>query len=110
MTAFRYEISKTTTLNGNHLELTNNWQRRKSVVHSDFQALGLIYNLADAFVRHDLSAWKTASEFFTESLAKLGWDKDIARVLLSAPTWRIRMYNAWIFTGECDKQETIKLD
>ncbi|HEK1008409.1 TPA: hypothetical protein SMP92_001665 [Pseudomonas putida] len=77
---------------------------------SAFQGVGLIYRIADAFIRFDPSLKTKADEFVSRQLSAGGWPEQIAECFLAAPDWPSRMLTAWCLLGEDERQKAVELD
>lgn len=77
---------------------------------STFQALGLIYHIADAFVRFDISLADKAAEFVSRQLSQDGWPEQVVDCFLAAPDWPSRMLTAFCLVGDEGRKKAVQLD
>jgi hypothetical protein len=96
--------------NGAMFEFKRIASKQESQPVSAFQGVGLIYRIADAFIRFDPSLKTKADEFVSRQLSEGGWPDQIAECFLAAPDWPSRMLTAWCLLGEDERQKAVELD
>ena len=110
MPTFSVDVRLLETNAGRVLETEHPTEKKESIMRSIFQGIGLLYHMADEVAIRQPDYGYVAIEFFNSRLHGLGEKLDIGDVLLSADSWKERMYYAWIVIDKKSRTDALKLD
>ncbi|MBU6959015.1 hypothetical protein KRR23_14850 [Pseudomonas sp. CVAP len=110
MSTFSIDVRLLKTNAGRVLEAEHTTQKKESITSSTFQGIGLLYHMADAVILRQPNYAHVAIDFFNSRLCGLGGKLDIGDVLLSADSWKERMYCAWTVIDKKSRADALKLD
>jgi hypothetical protein len=110
MPTFSIDIRLLQTHIGRVLEAEHTTEKKESIERSVFQGIGLLYHLVDEIARRQPNYARVGVDFFNTRFYGLGGRLDIGDVLLSADSWKVRMYSAWIVIDKKSRAGALKLD
>ncbi|WP_202368142.1 hypothetical protein [Pseudomonas sp. MWU318] len=110
MPTFSIDVRLLQTHVGRVLEAEHTTEKKESIERSIFQGIGLLYHMVDEIARRQPNYARVGVDFFNTRFYGLGGRLDIGDVLLSADSWKVRMYSAWIVIDKKSRAEALKLD
>lgn len=110
MSTFSIDTRLLQTHVGRVLEAEHTTEKKESIGRSTFQGIGLLYHMVDEIARRHPNYAHVGVEIFNSRLYGLEGRLDIGDVLLSADSWKVRMYSAWIVIDKKSRADALKLD
>lgn len=110
MPTFSIDIRLLQTHIGRVLEAEHTTEKKESIERSIFQGIGLLYHMVDEIARRQPNYARVGVDFFNTRFYGLGGRLNVGDVLLSADSWKVRMYSAWIVIDKKSRADALKLD
>jgi hypothetical protein len=110
MSDLKISFSVTESHDGYLLNSTHSIKKQQSAIYCLFQYIGLLYHEFDAANEYDSNFTPAVTESFSACILKLGFPKCTPMHMLSTTDWKERMYIAWGFTNDEQKNTARELD
>ncbi|WP_397453731.1 hypothetical protein [Pseudomonas sp. NA-150] len=110
MSELKFEICEAQSPNCTVVNVTHSIEKRDSTELSRFQFIGYLLRRADAVFADNLYYTPSIMLSFGAELDQLGYDSYAPIHLLSAASFKIRMYAAWCIIGSVERGAAIQLD